>query len=271
MSLDLSTLWDFSQPALSEERFRAALVTAAPTDALILHTQIARTYGLRREFERARAILAEIAPQVTQRGDEAEIRYWLELGRTYASTAHPPETQTDAVRAQARHAYERAAALAKEGSLDNLAIDALHMLAVVEIDPDEQLKWNLAALNSAENSPQPAARKWTGSLHHNIGYTLHQLSRYDEALAHFQQALAARQETGDAESIRIAHWMIAWTYRTMGRFSEALAIQLRLEAECAAAAAPDPYVFEELEQIYRALGQADQAEHYARLLAEARS
>ena len=50
MTFDLSMLWDFNQPDVSEQRFRAALASAAGDDALILQTQIARTYGLRGDF-----------------------------------------------------------------------------------------------------------------------------------------------------------------------------------------------------------------------------
>ncbi len=48
MAGDLSHLWDFTQPELSEQRFREALATANPDEALILQTQIARTYGFAR-------------------------------------------------------------------------------------------------------------------------------------------------------------------------------------------------------------------------------
>jgi len=50
MAIDLRPLWDFSKPAVSEERFRAALATAQGDDALILKTQIARTYAHRVEI-----------------------------------------------------------------------------------------------------------------------------------------------------------------------------------------------------------------------------
>ena len=43
MAIDLTPLWDHAQPAVSEERFRAALGTASGDDALMLRTQIART------------------------------------------------------------------------------------------------------------------------------------------------------------------------------------------------------------------------------------
>ena len=64
MAIDLAPLWDFNQPELSEQRFRAALAGASPDDALILQTQIARTYGLRRDFAGAQQILKSIEPQV---------------------------------------------------------------------------------------------------------------------------------------------------------------------------------------------------------------
>ena len=57
--------------------------------------------------------------------------------------------------------------------------------------------------------------------------------------------------------------MVAWTLRALGRMDEALAMQLRLERECDAAKTPDPYVYEELEMLYRATGDEDRAKHYA--------
>lgn len=270
MPLDLPSLWDFRDPAASEDRFRAALAAASADDALILHTQIARSYGLRRDFARAREILAAIETQIAHAGPEAQARYHLELGRSYASATHPPETQTDEARQVAGDAFQRAAALAQAAGLDDLAIDALHMLAFIEAEPDQQLRWNLAALACLEASSQAEARRWEASLRNNIGYTLHTLGRYAEALAQFELALAARERVGGDVGIRIAWWMIAWTYRAMGRHTEALDVQLRLEREWAAAGDSDPYVFEELAHLYRALGDAEGAARYAALLAAAR-
>ncbi len=61
MAIDLDPLWNFSDPAESERRMRAALETAAGDDALILQTQIARSYGLRKQFDRARELLESMA------------------------------------------------------------------------------------------------------------------------------------------------------------------------------------------------------------------
>lgn len=263
MTINLSKLWDHGKPELSELRFRAALPTASAEEALILQTQIARTYGIRRNFSQAQQILASIAPQIQSASVEAQVRYYLELGRTYASTTHAPESQTPEVGELARSAYMHALELAQAGKLDHLSIDALHIMAVVDTAPEDQLEWDRKAIALMRSSSQPEARNWEGSLRNNYGYALHLLGRYEDALLEFKLALAARERDGDPRTIRIAHWMIAWTLRALGRLDEAVEIQLRLEKEWDAAGEPDPYVFEELEHLYQALNKGQQADFYA--------
>lgn len=263
MAIDLAPLWDFGQPELSEQRFRAALASAGPDDSLILQTQIARTYGLRGDIERAQQILKSIEPQLATAGAEVRVRYELEFGRTLASAKHQADSLTPAVKEQARSRYLRALELAKADHLDALAIDAVHMLAFVDTAPTDQLQWGEEALAISLASSQPAARKWEASLRNNIGYALHQLNRFDEALAQFRQAVVLRERADDAEATRASHWMVGWTLRALNRVDEALEIQLRLERECEAAGVPDPYVFDELEALYRAKGDDVQAQRYA--------
>ncbi len=265
MAIDLQPLWNFDDPAQSEQRFRAALATATSDDGFILQTQIARSYGLRGDFGKAREILQELEPRLPDVGIEARTRYWLELGRTFSSATHPPGSQTAEARERARKYYKHALEIAKSGALDGLAIDALHMLAFVDTAPPDQLKWGQAALSVAQASSQPAAKAWVASLRNNIGYALYELGRYDEALDQFQQALVLRERGSDIQATRVARWMVAWTLRALNRTDEALAIQLRLEAERAAAGVPSPYVFGELELLYRAKGNEERAAHYAEL------
>ena len=97
----------------------------------------------------------------------------------------------------------------------------------------------------------------------NIGYALHQLGRYDEALAQFTRAVALREKGTDVQATRIAYWMVAWTLRAMDRTQEALDIQLRLERERDADGTPSPDVFEELESLYRQKGDTVRANFYA--------
>ncbi|HYM48007.1 MAG TPA: tetratricopeptide repeat protein [Burkholderiaceae bacterium] len=263
MAIDVHALWDFSRPELSEQRFRDALATARGDDALILQTQIARTYGLRRNFAQAQEILKSIESQIQTAGAEARIRHALEFGRTLISATHSPESQSPETRERARSAYLQALELAKGHWLDDLTVDALHMLAFVDTAPAEQLKWGREALAIAESSSQTAAKRWEASLRNNVGYALHQLGRYPDALSEFKKAVELRERETNAEATRAAHWMVAWTLRALDRLDEALEIQLRLEREGDAAGDPDRYVFEELEAIYRAKEEPGRATRYA--------
>jgi len=142
MAIDISKLWDFNNPEISEQRFRSALSTASADEALILQTQIARTYGIRSDFFEARKILAGIEPDIQSASVEVKVRYYLELGRTYSSATHPPESQTNEVREIARSAYMQAFELAREAKLDYLAIDTIHMIIFVDTEPEDQNEWN---------------------------------------------------------------------------------------------------------------------------------
>jgi tetratricopeptide (TPR) repeat protein len=268
MAIDLTPLWNFADPVTSEQNFREALRDAIDDDVLILQTQIARTHGLRKDFPQAQAILQAIEPQIALAGPEARVRYLLELGRSLVSATHEPQSLTAEATLRARQAYEDAWTLAKTSGLDALAIDAIHMLAFIDTAPQAQLKWGRAALAVVETSDQPAAKNWEPSIRNNIGMALHQLHRYEEALAEFTKAVQLRNTAGDAGRRRIAEWMVAWTLRAMNRLDEALQIQIRLELECAAAREPDPYVFEELSHLYRAQGDEEKAAYYTKLQQE---
>lgn len=265
-SLDLQALWDFSRPDVSEQRFRDRLAGATADEALILQTQIARSYGLRRRLDEARALLQSLRPQLDAAGAEARVRWQLEWGRTWASAVHDRETLPAAHRTTARAAFRTAAHTARAAGLDALAVDALHMLPFTTADRRQDLAWNEEALALALASPQPDARRWEASLRNNLGITLNELGRHAEALTMLQQALDAlvRQAAPVARQ-RIGRWMVAHTLRRLGRIDEALVTQQQLEAENAADGTPDPYVFEELALLHRARGETALADRYAQL------
>jgi len=248
--VDIRALWNFDDPAASEVRLRAALAGAGRDDTLSLQTQIARTYSLRSRFADAHALLDRIEPDLAGAGAEPQVRHRLERGRTFRSARQPEP---------ARPLFEEAAALAQAAGLEDLAVDALHMVALVVPGAEAQLDWNRRALALALAARDPAARDWDASLANNIGMTLHGQGRYEDALASFRTALAARERIGDPVRIRVARWMIAWTLRSLQRHEEALDIQQRLEREAAAAGAPDAWVYEEIGENLLALGRAAEA------------
>jgi tetratricopeptide (TPR) repeat protein len=259
---DILSLWDFSNPALSEERFRSSMKTASGDEALILHTQIARTYVLRKEFAKAREILHSIEPQLQSAGAEAQVRYWLELGRTYASHQHPPDSQSHESKHSARMAFERGLDIARGAQLDGLAIDAIHMFVFVDTDPVDQVKWGKNALSLVEASKQPEAKRWEASVRSNLGEALYDLGRYEEALGHFSRALMLREQGTNPRATLDARWHVARVLRMQKHYDQALAIQLRLERESEAMGDPRKYIFEELALLYEANASHERARHY---------
>jgi tetratricopeptide (TPR) repeat protein len=264
-AFDPMPLWNFKDTALSEQRFLQVLATAAGDDAIIIKTQIARTYGLRKNFARAQEILQELEPQIALASPTAQTRYFLELGRSYSSNTHSPDSQTIEVKEKAREAFKKALAIAKKSQLDALAIDVTHMFAFIDKEPVDQLKWSQAALAIVLKSDQPAAKLWEGSVRNNMAMALHSLNRLDDALAQFKLALAHRKQSGNTEQVFVAEWMVAWTLRTQLKIDEALEIQLRLEREMQANGKPAPYVFEELALLFKAKGNEERSLHYTKL------
>lgn len=263
MAIDLAPLWDFNRPEESERRLQAALASASGDDALVLRTQVARSHGLRRDFDTTRRLLKEMEPALAAAGPEVRVRHALELGRSWVSATHPPEQRTPEARARANAAYDPALAEARAARLDGLAIDAIHMRAFIDTAPADQLRWGQEALQIVLASDQPEARRWEGSVRNNIGVALNQLGRHGEALDQLQQTLALRERGGNAGAIHVARWMVAHTLRLLGRGDEALAQQLELARAGDATGQPDPYVFEELAALYRARGEHDEASRWA--------
>lgn len=269
-TLDLSALWDFSNPALSEQRFKAALLLATGQDALILQTQIARSHGLRRDFNTARQLLAAMRPQLEGASAEVQVRHRLEWGRTYASGRHPPQAMDEAAKSEARLAWQQALDMARQAALDELAIDALHMFAFIDTTPAQQQQWAEQALAVVLASQQPAAQRWEASVRNNLGLALQLQDRHNDALVQYQQALALRQKAGHAQNTLVAGYMVARSLRLLGRLEEALPMQQRLLQDSEALGAVDPHVLDELVLLHRAQGNISQASAAAQRAAQVR-
>lgn len=250
---ELDRLWDFDDPAGSERRF-VALVPRARVEhdgarLAELLTQLARAQGLQRRFEDADRTLDEAAATLRPHDDRGRVRLLLERGRV-ANTAG----RDDRGAAQFAEAWERARAAGE----DALAVDAAHMLGIVE-PPERAWEWNGRAMELARTSPDPSARRWVGSLANNMGWARHEAGDYERALALFEVALEERRRDGTANQVRIARWSAARCLRSLGRVEEALAEQRTLAAELDAAGEVDGYVDEELGECLLALGRGDEA------------
>ncbi len=236
----LDTLWDFSNPAETETRFRELLPTAQKQDAAYhaeLLTQIARTQGIQQKFNEAHATLDEVKPLITDEMIVPKIRYYLERGRAYNSSGK---------KENASEQFHLALKLATKHGHDYYAVDAAHMLGISEQEK-AQLQWNLKAIKMAENSNDSKARKWLGPLYNNTGWSYHDMGQYDEALVLFKKSLTWREEQNDPQGTFIAKWTIGRTYRSLNRIDDALEIQMSLLEEIEAGTAQaDGYVYEEI-------------------------
>jgi len=247
--MDIDALWDYGDPAASEQRFRAALDTASPEQQLELQTQIARTLSLRRRFDEAHLLLdkvqrrASITPAV-------QVRYLLERGRTFNSSGQ---------REAARSLFDQAFAQAQTARLDALAVDAAHMVAITHAGSAAALDWNRRGIELARASSDPQSRRLVPAMLNNSAWDLHDMGRPAEALPLFEQALAEWTARGGAQQMRVAEWSVARCLRSLGRHEEALARQQALLAEHRRAGSSDGYVNEEIAENLLALGRADEA------------
>lgn len=230
--IDPRPLWDFDDPAGSEQRLRAAAEDAdGPARAAWL-TQVARARGLQKRFDEGHALLDQLG------GDDPEVatRVSLERGRLLRTSG-----DQDASRPH----FEAAADRAREAGLDHLLVDALHMAALVA-PAEDQVAAHERALEAALGSRDPRARDWDASILNNLGMAHADRDDHATALVAFEEALQARKRIGDVTQVRIARWMVAWSLRHLGRREEALALQQALRDELAAVGEHDPHVDEEL-------------------------
>jgi tetratricopeptide (TPR) repeat protein len=254
--VDFDAQWDFDDPAATEKKFRELLPAAVDSGNESYHlqllTQIARTLALQRRFDDAHATLDEVESRLTPDLSLVRVRYLLERGRTLNSSKRKDE---------ARPLFLEAWDLAKSIGEDGYAVDAAHMMGIIE-PAEEALEWNRQAVALAESSTNERARRWRGSLYNNIGWTVFGQENYEEALGWFEKALVARQEEEKPGDVRIAKWCIAKTLRVLGRVEEALKMQQALLREHEAEGGRDGYVYEELAECHLALDQPGKSREY---------
>lgn len=246
-------LWDYSDPAATEQQFRHILDTEPTRTDLSYHlqllTQLARTYSLRRMFDESQNILDEVRSALGHEPGLGQLRYHLEQGRVYNSSGDKP---------RAREEFEKALAISEAVDADFHTIDTLHMLAIVS-DPDEAIEWNKKAMLKAETSADERAQGWLGSLYNNLGWSHYGKQDFEQALGIFRKGQEWQQAKGREKQASIAKWSVARTLRALGRVKEALALQQELERENKE---PDGYNYEEIGECLLEMDRKEEAKPY---------
>jgi len=256
MQPDFMSLWTYSKPAEPEQEFRTLLPAAAAsgdeTYFGILLTQLGRSLGLQQKFDEAHQVL-DLAEEKIENGNaEVEIYYCLERGRALNSNNRKQE---------AKSFFEKASKVAIENNEDALAVDALHMEAIVENEPKDKLNKELEALHLAEKSENEKARKWLGSLYNNIAWSFMDMEEYDKAEDLFKKALAWQLENGNEKTTNIAYWSIGRVKRAQQKYDEALALMQELLVK-KNNIDESGYTYEEIAENYLALNNANEASTY---------
>ena len=249
----LDELWDFDRPAASERRFLALLPRARTEVGGTYHaavlTQVARAQGLQRRFDDADRTLDEAEAALRPDDRRARVRVLLERGRVANTAGRAGRGATSFL-----EAWELARATGEDG----LAVDAAHMLGIVE-PPESAWTWNERAMELARSSEAPAARRWIGSLANNMGWARVAAGDGDGAIAFFEQSRDAFLADGRTDRARIARWSIARCLRSRGDLDAALAVQQELLSELDALGRTDGFVLEEIAECLLALGRPDEA------------
>ncbi|MBI2750529.1 MAG: tetratricopeptide repeat protein [Burkholderiales bacterium] len=244
-AIDIDSYWEYSDPAASEARFRAALDSATGDGRLEILTQIARSFSLRGRFDEAHKLLDEIEPQLRDAGHRPRVRTLLERGRTFNSAGD---------KGKAREQFLKAWNDAGAARLEGLAADAAHMVAITYSGTLDAIEWNRRGLAAARASNDPKARGLVPAMLNNAAWDLHDMGRYAEALPLFEEALKEWNARGNPKQIRIAKWSVARCLRSLGRFQEALEALQVLEKEYASEGEVDASVLEEIAANRAALG-----------------
>jgi tetratricopeptide (TPR) repeat protein len=133
------------------------------------------------------------------------------------------------------------------------------MMAIAE-EPKNRLAWNLKAMELAEKSEDPRAKRWLGALYNNIGWDFHDQKEYGKALEALEKCWEwHKQHAPESRGALIAKWSVAKQLRYLDKVDQALQMQRELCAAYEKVGVPDGFVFEELAECLLLKGKADEA------------
>jgi tetratricopeptide (TPR) repeat protein len=247
---DFDRLWDYSNPQQTEQKFCEILHRAREANdksyLAQLLTQIARAQGLQGKYADAHSTLDEVEKMLKDDLKLARVRYLLERGRVFNSSGSPDK---------AMPFFADASRIASEEKFSRFAIDAVHMIAIVEPDPAKQIEWNLKGIAMAD--ADPTQRGWLWALYNNLAESYALLKDYSAALETIRKLLAFQKEKGEPDMFTLKDE--ARFLRLLDHPEQSLAIIEPIQRKLSEEKKEDGWIEEELAESLYALGRADEA------------
>jgi tetratricopeptide (TPR) repeat protein len=244
---DFIKLWNFGNPKETEQKFQEILSIAQtandPSYVAQLLSQIARTQGLQGKFDEAHATLDRVEEMLTSDLQLARIRYLLERGRAFNSSNHQDRSIPLFI-----DAYTLASSIDEM----KLAIDAIHMIAIAESDPKNQVEWNFKGIEMAMSDLNSIG--WLHALYNNIGESYLLLKDYENARLYFHKLIELQiQRNGEADIHTLKDE--AKAIRFLGKPNEALSILEPLLKKIIDAGMDNGWIREEIAENHLLLGE----------------
>ena len=263
MRLQISDMWDFSDPQACEKNFRKKMEEFSTSAFYVweLQTQVARALGLQGKFDEAFQILDSIqagfeyAPTCESK-DLVGIRYNLERGRILKLT----NKVEDSIRY-----FRFALKLAMKIRADDLSIDAIKMLLDMS-SVNDRIELGLKGINIATELGNENLYPIVGAFALNVGEAYLENKNYQKAIEQFMHARDIFSKLFDAEKVRKIRISICIAQRGLGNYKEAL-LELRVQEEWLKKTGnSDGIVFEEIAENLMALGQSSSSIYFSKAL-----
>lgn len=262
---DLDQLWNPADVVGSEVAYRALLpegqkLTGRDRCYLIdLYSLIGRSQALQEKYADARLSLdaaeALLEEEQAVYPVSARIRWLIEKGRLHILAKTP---------SQAKGYFSEAWTLSINSAEDYFAVEIAQLLAATEPRKTQQ-KWLSRAIEIAESSPLPKAKRWLGGLYTSLGWKLYDLRQFESSLSAFQTALRYHKAQGTPREAFVAQWSIGKILRAIGKTEEALSIQKALLADLGIGRERDGRLYEELAECLQTLRRTTEAQLYFEL------
>lgn len=183
-------------------------------------SQIAFAQALQKKIKLAHKTLDEAERYLANEYPIAQARILFERGRIFY--------QSDNIKS-ALPLFLKSYRFSKKHKLDEHASSAAHLLAFVEKNINDKIKWNKIAIDIGKKSKEKKPREWLAIEYLNLGYHYIQAKKYKQALKAYKTSEKLAKQYG-FKTLR-ARLGIAQSLRLLNQIDKALSIQLILLKE----------------------------------------